>query len=367
MPRTAAGDGPGRRASREDALPQARRPPRRESRARDGQAERGEEAPGDGLAVLQAMARRGLERVAHRVAEVQGGALPRALERIRGHDARLHARATRRTASVTAADSRAASGASSRAIARWKRRVEEGRLHDLREAGAERAEREASRASTCRRRRGAARGTRPRGSSPAGRSTAVLPPSALSHAARSVVGAWTTGTPRSASAAARPATSPTVPPPSATTPPSRRRPRRTSSSRRRPRTSQVLAALAVGDEEGILLKTPSTPPAEAAWPCRRKTFLEAMRNQRPGAMAAEARASPARRRRRRRRRCALRRRRARRESRRAFPRARSFPSSPSKKIFSLLFSISPRSSAASRARCGARRAARATRDSGSPS
>ena len=134
-------------------------------------------------------------------------------------------------------------------------RVEQRGLHDLREAGADTRGAEASRASTCRRRRGAARWNAPARFFPEGRSTAVLPPRALSHAARSVVGAWTTGTPRSASAAARPATSPTVPPPSATTPPSRRRPRRTSSSRRRPRTDQVLAASPSGTKRGSLLKT----------------------------------------------------------------------------------------------------------------
>jgi hypothetical protein len=105
---------------------------------RDRQAQGREEAPRHGLAVLEAVARRGLERMPGRVPEVQRGAHAGRFEGVRGDDGGLHAKAPEHGLGDGAALARGERSreAGHRAV---EPRVEEGRLHDLCEAGAERA------------------------------------------------------------------------------------------------------------------------------------------------------------------------------------------------------------------------------------
>ncbi len=151
----------------------------REARACDGQAERREEPPRDGLAVLQPVARGRLERVPRRVAEVQRGP--------HGPCARKGP-PTRPTPSPGGSGEPprrprpargAASGPSSRAIARWKSASRKDVLTTS--ARPDRNARSGSVSRTvvsARTRRGA--WNAPARFLPCGRSTAVFPPSALS-------------------------------------------------------------------------------------------------------------------------------------------------------------------------------------------
>ena len=81
---------------------------------------------------------------------------------------------------------------------------------------------------------------------PIGKSTAVLPPTEESTAARSVVGICTQSTPRMYAAAAKPAKSPTTPPPNATTKSLRVSSRAAKNSTVRANVASVFALFAVG-------------------------------------------------------------------------------------------------------------------------
>ena len=212
------------------------------------------------------------------------------LERVRGHDGGLHAedagtrpRRRRRPRARRAAPS-------SRAIARWNARVQEGRLDDLREPGPVRAIRQRPedrrvRDDEARRVKGAGE-VLPRGQVDGGLS-----------AERAVGGREERRRRLDDGHAAQ-----------------RERGREPADVAYGPaaeRDDAAVAAQAAADQlleepaedgpglggsrrpgrRGVLCsRTPSAPPADSRWPCRRKIFLEEMRNQRPGAM--EGRRAP---------------------------------------------------------------------------
>ena len=91
----------------------------------------------------------------------------------------------------------------------------------------------------------------------------VLPPTAASTIASSVVGTWTTRTPRSQVAATKPPMSVVAPPPTVTTASERVKPARPSTCQQKAATADVLGRLAVGDLDRVRVVARPRPAAPA--------------------------------------------------------------------------------------------------------
>ncbi len=106
---------------------------------------------------------------------------------------------------------------------------------------------------------------------PASVSSPVFPPIELSSIAKSVVGTWTTGTPRRKVAATNPATSPTTPPPRAITAQSRPYPAASIRSWIRAHVSRVLFHSPAGKGRSSAARSPSASSTRE--PYRDPTWL----------------------------------------------------------------------------------------------
>ena len=123
---------------------------------------------------------------------------------------------------------------------------------------------------------------------PSGWFTPVLPPSALSTCATTVVGRWTSGRPRSSVAATNPARSPTTPPPRAKTGVSRVTPTPSAQSSASRYVSSDFDASPAATTRGSGCQPPASIAARTSSRYRSATCVSVMTSARPGSRPARA-------------------------------------------------------------------------------